>query len=41
MLLDLIETRGDKGKWFAVGKDPGFSISLSSVPPRKAQTHQR
>jgi hypothetical protein len=28
MLLDLIETRGDKGKWFAAAKDPGFSTSL-------------
>jgi hypothetical protein len=24
MLLDLIETRGDKGKWFAAAKDSGF-----------------
>ena len=24
MLLDLIEARGDKGKWFAAGKDSGF-----------------
>ena len=24
MLLDLIETRGDKGKWFAAAKDAGF-----------------
>jgi hypothetical protein len=24
MLLDLIETRGDKGKWFAAAKDCGF-----------------
>jgi hypothetical protein len=24
MLLDLIETHGDKGKWFAAAKDAGF-----------------
>ena len=24
MLLDLIESRGDKGKWFAAAKDAGF-----------------
>ena len=24
MLLDLIETRGEKGKWFAAAKDAGF-----------------
>jgi hypothetical protein len=24
MLLDLIETRSDKGKWFAAAKDSGF-----------------
>jgi hypothetical protein len=24
MLLDLIEARGDKGKWFAAAKDSGF-----------------
>ena len=24
LLLDLIETRGDKGKWFAAAKDAGF-----------------
>ena len=27
MLLDLIETRGDKGKRFAAAKDSGFSTS--------------
>jgi hypothetical protein len=31
MLLDLIETRGDKGKWFAAAKDSGFSTSLSGM----------
>jgi hypothetical protein len=24
VLLDLIETRGDRGKWFAAAKDAGF-----------------
>jgi hypothetical protein len=37
MLLDLIETRGDKGKWFAAAKDAGFlDIALDCAAMRNA-----
>ena len=37
MLLDLIETRGDKGKWFAAAKESGFfDIAVECAATRDA-----
>jgi len=37
MLLDLIESRGDKGKWFAAAKDAGFlDVALECAATRGA-----
>jgi hypothetical protein len=41
MLIDLIETRGDKGKWFAAAKDAGFldiAISCAAAPDADPST---
>ena len=38
MLLDLIETHGDKGKWFAAAKDAGFlDIALDCAALHNAE----
>ena len=38
VLLDLIESRGDKGKWFAAAKDAGFlDIALECAGSRDAE----
>jgi hypothetical protein len=41
MLIDLIETRGTKGKWFAAAKDAGFldiAISCAAAPDADPST---
>jgi len=41
MLIDLIETRGSKGKWFAAAKDAGFldiAISCATAPDADPST---
>lgn len=41
MLIDLIETRGNKGKWFAAAKDAGFldiAISCAAAPDADPST---
>ena len=41
MLIDLIETRGNKGKWFAAAKDAGFldiAISCATAPDADPST---
>ena len=42
MLLDLIETRGDKGKWFAAAKDSGiFDIAVGYAASHTIDTRHR
>jgi hypothetical protein len=41
ILLDLIEPAATRANGLRPRKSLGFSTSLSSVPPRKAQTHRR
>ena len=42
MLLDLIETRGDKGKWFAAAKDSGFfDIAVGYAASHTVDTRHR
>jgi len=37
VLLDLIETRGERGKWFAAAKDAGFlDVALGCAPAKPA-----
>ena len=41
LLLDLIKTRGDKGKWFAAAKEQASLTSRSNAQPCTTRTLQR